>query len=60
MIDFLLSKGARVQDRNKFGWTALMIATCNGHLNAVQTLLNNDAVFWSAQALENQVDVAGR
>ena len=39
----LIRKGARVNDTDKDGKTALMIAVVNGHLGLVDLLLDNSA-----------------
>ena len=39
VVRALLDKGARIDRRDKDDWTALMVASKNGHLNVVQALL---------------------
>lgn len=43
MTEFLLRKNADVNIQNKFGYTALHVATLEGHERIVELLLKNGA-----------------
>jgi ankyrin repeat protein len=43
VVKMLLSSGADVNHKNKYGWTALHWAAGNGHLKVVKVLLSFEA-----------------
>lgn len=43
IVEMLLEKGARIDEKNWEGWTALMLAVRNGNKNCVKILLDNRA-----------------
>ncbi len=42
-LQMLLDKGAHVNTQGRYGWTALMVASEEGHRESVQVLLDNGA-----------------
>lgn len=45
-IEFHLNQGANIEAKNRYDMTAVMLAAKNGHLSAVQTLVERGA--WSS------------
>ncbi|KAL5739040.1 hypothetical protein ACOSP7_027966 [Xanthoceras sorbifolium] len=54
IVYLLLKHGARVNQRNKLGWTALHIAAASGNANAIQVLLLEDPECINAKTVTKE------
>ncbi|KAI2492666.1 serine/threonine kinase [Fragilaria crotonensis] len=55
----LLRRGANVNAKGKYGWTALIVASWNDHLEVVRALLDHDGVDVNIQGIKGWTALSG-